>query len=174
MFLDLKKIAPEGLSFEHELRIPDLEGGAGDTVTVERCLLTGDVSKAKHGFALSARLDVAARVECGRCLEPFRTSIVRDFFLTLVPDAETARGKEYDEDEEATLFPCSEGRADLLEIAREQIYLNLPLKPICREGCKGLCPVCGANRNLTECDCKNVDVDPRLLPLLDFKNRPAT
>ena len=63
------------------------------------------------------------------------------------------------------------GRAELDVIASEQIYLNLPLKPLCREDCQGLCPTCGANRNRLKCGCRSEELDPRLAPLLELKKK---
>lgn len=170
MFLDLKKIGPEGLTFEQALEVPDLEG-ASEKIRVPRCVLSGEVSKGKHGIDFQGRLDALLRLECSRCLEPFEVSLAGDFFLTLVADPAPRKEAARDEEEEAALFVCPEGRADLVEMASEQMYLNLPLKPVCREGCKGLCPVCGANRNAAKCDCRPVNLDPRLAPLLGFKER---
>jgi uncharacterized protein len=73
--------------------------------------------------------------------------------------------------EDATLFYADRGRVDLREIAREQIHLNLPLKPVCHAGCAGLCPTCGANRNRIECSCRPAEGDPRLAPLLALKKK---
>lgn len=171
MFLDLKKIGPEGRSFEHAMQIPDLERGASEKISVGSCVLSGEVVKAKHGFDLTGRLDAVVRLECSRCLEAFEVPLVEDFFLMLVGHPAPEPAGERDEEKETALFPCVEGRADLVQMASEQIYLNLPLKPVCREGCKGLCPVCGANRNAADCDCRNLDVDPRLQPLLRLKER---
>ena len=58
---------------------------------------------------------------------------------------------------------------DLSEIVREQFYLALPMKPLCREDCKGLCPVCGKNRNREACTCQSEWVDPRLEPLKNLR-----
>ena len=172
MFLDLNKIGLEGHAFDHVLELPDLEGTAGERISILKTRLTGEVGKGKSGFDFSAHLDTAVNVDCSRCLEPFTVPIARDFFLILVAersDAEAAT--EYDEDEEASLFSCPDGRADLVQMVSEQIYLDLPLKPICREGCKGLCPACGANRNVADCGCPSEAVGLRLAPLLQFKNR---
>lgn len=73
--------------------------------------------------------------------------------------------------EDAALFYCDRSRVDLREIAREQILLNLPLKPVCRSDCKGLCPTCGVNRNRIECSCRPDEIDPRLEPLLALKKK---
>ena len=57
------------------------------------------------------------------------------------------------------------------EIVAEQILLGQPLKPVCREDCAGLCQTCGVNRNRIKCGCRRDEVDPRLAPLLDIKDR---
>jgi uncharacterized protein len=54
---------------------------------------------------------------------------------------------------------------------REQFYLALPMKPLCRDECRGLCPVCGINRNRETCDCQSAWVDPRLDALRSLKDR---
>ena len=58
-------------------------------------------------------------------------------------------------------------RLDLGEVVREQVLLGLPLKPLCREDCQGLCPRCGKNRNAGPCGCtpEEEEGDPRLEPL---------
>jgi uncharacterized protein len=52
---------------------------------------------------------------------------------------------------------------------REQFYLALPMKPLCSEGCKGLCAMCGTNLNKGSCDCKREWEDPRLAALKELK-----
>ena len=54
---------------------------------------------------------------------------------------------------------------DLNELVREQFYLALPMKPLCREDCRGLCPQCGVNWNTGTCECGSGWEDPRLAPL---------
>ena len=60
---------------------------------------------------------------------------------------------------------------DLGEVMREQFYLALPMKPLCRETARGLCPVCGINRNRETCACQAEWVDPRLEALKKFRRR---
>ena len=71
--------------------------------------------------------------------------------------------------EDTSMFYADGGRADLRLVAAEQILLNLPLKPVCREGCRGLCPTCGTNRNRIECDCRRQAPDLRLAPLEELR-----
>jgi uncharacterized protein len=54
---------------------------------------------------------------------------------------------------------------------REQFYLALPMKPLCRADCKGLCPMCGTNLNRGTCDCKREWKDPRLSALKELRDR---
>ena len=64
----------------------------------------------------------------------------------------------------------AEGDAvDLSPLIREQIILALPTRPLCQEGCKGLCPQCGADRNAAPCGCPTMSGDPRLAVLRDLK-----
>jgi len=58
-----------------------------------------------------------------------------------------------------------EGELDLGEIVREQLLLNIPMRPLCGESCKGLCPHCGANLNETTCGCEQKSIDPRMKAL---------
>ena len=58
---------------------------------------------------------------------------------------------------------------DVNEVLREQFYLALPMKPLCREACAGLCPQCGTNRNSGTCSCETQSGDPRLAPLRGLK-----
>jgi uncharacterized protein len=60
---------------------------------------------------------------------------------------------------------------DLRQVIREQFYLSLPMKPLCRDDCKGLCPVCGINRNREVCSCESAWVDPRFDALRKLKER---
>ena len=62
-----------------------------------------------------------------------------------------------------------DGRIELNDIVREQILLNLPEQVFCTEECKGLCPKCGADRNLINCNCEETEIDPRWSALKNLK-----
>jgi uncharacterized protein len=172
MFIDIYDIGGERLAFDRELDLPALEGLAGETLAVLRVRFRGEVLRVNRGVTLRGRLEADLRIECSRCLEPFEMPLAVDVDLTLVPEAvEFATGDAELTVEDASLYYCAGGKAELEVIAAEQIYLNLPLKPICKAGCRGLCPECGANRNRAECGCSGEEIDPRLAPLLRFKQR---
>jgi uncharacterized protein len=93
--------------------------------------------------------------------------------LILVPHVVEEQGPGAAEmrDEDVALFYAEGGKVDLGTVATEQIYRDLPLKPVCRPDCRGLCATCGVNRNLLECDCPGDRGDLRLAALVDLKER---
>jgi uncharacterized protein len=169
MYLELKEMGPEGVSFDRVLALPALDGTGGERVEVVAARVSGSARPGSRGVLFHAHLEAPLEMPCSRCLEPVRQDVSSDFDRTLVPveseDAEVAVG----DDEDETLMPVVGARAELEAIATEQLYLSLPLKPICSIDCRGLCPRCGANRNAGACGCVVEDVDPRLAPLLQFK-----
>jgi uncharacterized protein len=172
MFLDLRKIGDEGVRFDQQLRLPPLAAGNDENVAVREARLRGQAVPGGRGVELTAHLDARVGLRCSRCLECFVQPISTDLHLTIVADAvEYGSGETELSEEDVSLFYAEEGKADLGEIAREQIYLDLPLKPICRPSCKGLCPTCGSDRNRIKCACSRETPDPRLAPLLDLKKR---
>lgn len=115
--------------------------------------------------SFSALVDIC----CSRCLESVALPIGADFEYTMMPlKVETAEEIELKaEDLEISFY---EGDfIDLAPIVREQIILQIPMKVLCREDCKGLCPHCGTNLNMSACGCRNEVVDSRLAVLKNFK-----
>ena len=99
---------------------------------------------------------------CARCLEPVRIPLAGDFDLIYRPISVETEAGEHAITEDETEIGYYEKNGLLLEDAvREQVLLNLPGRALCREECKGLCPRCGANRNVTECGCVEEQPDPR-------------
>src|SRR5688500_6025645 len=102
---------------------------------------------------LTARLGL----QCGRCLEPFDLDVDQPLDLFFLPHRE---GQGLEEEEDVELrdrdMVIAYYRSDLLdlgEMAREQLFLGLPMRRVCRDTCKGLCPACGVNRNSVDCPC---------------------
>jgi uncharacterized protein len=71
--------------------------------------------------------------------------------------------------EEVDVVSFDEPVLPLAEIAREQVLMAIPMKPLCREDCRGLCPVCGTDWNAGDCRCEKSPVDPRLEVLKSLK-----
>ena len=149
--------------------------------------LTLDVHLKKAGrrVLLAAQGTAQVVAPCGRCLQPAAATLPLDFELTFVPEQDapgvkSARGG--DEQDDAVDEPSgsfspnladeetySGKELDLEPVLREQLILALPPYPVCQEGCKGLCPVCGANLNERECGCDRKVPDPRWAGLDKFR-----
>ena len=128
--------------------------------------LAFDIYKDKDQFRLIGSVQTTLELPCSRCLEPFTWPVDSAFDLRYQPHARnTGEGeREIEEDDLTTAF-YENDTIDLGQLMREQFYLALPMKPLCRDDCKGLCPTCGTNWNKNPCDCTNQWEDPRLSAL---------
>lgn len=99
---------------------------------------------------------------CSRCLRPIALSPSGAFDLVLVPRSEepTAEDHSLSAKELDMVYHDGEG-VDVDPLVAEQVVLAVPMKPLCQEDCRGLCPTCGANRNEAACDCAPDTADPR-------------
>ena len=188
MLLDLNKLHGQREHVERTLppsvfepRDPDYRVGSPVEVTL-------DVVRSGDGaFAVSGTARTRLELECGRCLDPFELPFDAAFELRYVPEpkhavpaqagsagadkaADDDDGRELGEDDLATAF-YRDGMLDVVELLREQFQLALPMKPLCSEACRGLCPECGTNRNRNECACAPAWEDPRLAPLKNLLSR---
>jgi DUF177 domain-containing protein len=128
--------------------------------------LAADIRKDAQKIRLTGRVTGALELDCSRCLEPFAVPVDSAFDLLFLPAAENAgTGEREVAEEDLGVSYYRDDVIDLGEIMREQFYLALPMKPLCRTDCLGLCPVCGRNRNLETCSCRTDWEDPRLEPL---------
>ena len=101
---------------------------------------------------------------CARCLEDYPLTLAREFSVVLVPQRAFGREMELNREELSASFYSGQ-TIDVSALVQEQTLLALPSRPLCHEECKGLCPECGANLNLTPCDCQPTWKDPRLAVL---------
>jgi len=174
MYIDLNAAEPVDFQFDEGLAAGALALDDGEEIALLDVRVRGrGVRERPREVALQGAVEARLRMRCVRCLEAFDDSLSTTFELILVPEgSRPVAASEHEVDErEALLFVGREGRVELVDVAREQIYLNLPLKPLCRPDCRGLCPTCGANRNRLECGCRSEEGDGRLAPLLEFKKR---
>lgn len=111
--------------------------------------LTGRIAKAGDDYLLRARLTGELETPCARCLEPARVPIEASLAVTFVP---SDVGDLDDEDPDVIGFAGAE--IDVSDEVRDEIALALPINPLCAETCRGLCPVCGGNRNQVACTCE--------------------
>src|SRR5204862_922169 len=123
--------------------------------------LAFDIHKDQQQFRLVGGVTTRLELPCSRCVETFTLPIEAQFDLRYQPHVLNAGEgeREIEEDDLTTAF-YEKDEIDLGHLMHEQFVLALPMKPLCDEACKGLCPVCGTNLNTTTCDCKPIWQDP--------------
>jgi len=109
---------------------------------------------------------------CARCLEPVEHAVAESFDALYRPQGVDAHGDEAAISRAETEIGYYQGDGLLLEdVLKEQILLALPVKHVCREDCKGLCPHCGRNLNVESCDCVPAMADPRWADLEEIRRK---
>lgn len=123
---------------------------------------TAELIPATEEIRVRGRLKVRMEADCDRCLAAAEHEIGADFDLFYRPESTAIRREEVELDAgETEIGYYSGGGLELKEVLREQVLLALPMQRICRQDCKGICPVCGQNRNDAECGCAPRPVDER-------------
>ncbi|HHT01559.1 MAG TPA: DUF177 domain-containing protein [Firmicutes bacterium] len=130
------------------------------------------VTNTGAGFVVNGHIQGAVQMVCARCLEHFLCPVETDFQVLYrrqpVTDPERwAKGHEETNEQEDDVY----FQGDVLDVAPaiwEHLLLALPMKPLCREDCLGLCPVCGQRCEDGDCGCDVENVDPRLAVLKDI------
>lgn len=119
---------------------------------------------------VKGRIEGKLRNDCARCLEPIGHEVDGKLDLYFYPMAGIARTEEHAvSSDDADIGFYEEPGLPLADAVREQVSLWLPMRELCREDCKGLCPQCGANLNEDTCDCKEELNDSRWDALRQLK-----
>lgn len=181
MLLDLSRLRAGVERLDRRLDPADFASAADDFRVSSPLSLAGEVRKDGEKVRLTGRLSGSLECACSRCLESFAVPVQVDLDLLFLPVGRAGRSRsgqpraDLEEgdalaDEDLGVGYFRDDVLDLSEIAREQLYLALPMKPLCRDDCRGLCPVCGINRNREVCSCRTEWVDPRLEPLKHLRS----
>jgi uncharacterized protein len=169
LLLNLNKIrtAQDRIEQVHQ---PDQFEPDEDYRVVAPVSLAFDIFKDKQAFRLAGRVKTTLELKCSRCLEPFATPVDQEFDLRYQPHAvNTGEGEHEIEEDDLTTAFYEKDEIDLGQLMHEQFVLSLPMKPLCGDACKGLCPVCGTNLNKSTCDCNPTWDDPRFAVLKKLK-----
>ncbi len=135
--------APDGTYRDFTIDEPSMQ--LDDDLNAENIHCSVRVSKVQQGILSEVDCSGETDLECTRCLEPFHTQLSTHF-------EELFYFHYLRENEDAELFLPESGYMDLQELVREYLVMEIPYAPVCKEDCKGLCPVCGKNLNLGPCD----------------------
>lgn len=166
MLVDVQHVPREGQVIDRSMDPSALPVDTREFRVAMPVEVSGRLVKADgQAYRLRGRLSTEIEVPCVRCLEAFHMVVREELDLLYLPQsrnvaADGAEDRGLDAEELAVSFYKDE-QIDLTHMVWEQIVLSLPMKPICKDDCAGLCPECGVNRNTTRCACAPDDTDPR-------------
>jgi uncharacterized protein len=169
MFIDIQDVPREGLPIERDFSAESL-GTQDDLRPIDRVVVSGRLYPIDEGaFCFRGRMETSVETVCVRCLKLFVIEMHEDLNLIYLPHSQNV-GPSVDEERELSDKDMAIGfyrddRIDLNQMIWEQINLALPMKPLCKEDCRGLCQQCGTDLNLSKCGCERESVDPRLASL---------
>jgi uncharacterized protein len=140
---------------EEEFRVEDLE--------VRNLQGSIRLTRLRDEVFVQGQLQATATLECSRCLESYEQPLHFELELEFQPSVAILDGKTIAHPEDDSMYMIDgQHNLDLTEAVREHIILNLPMQPVCRDQCAGLCPICGANQNENPCGGHEQEVDERL------------
>lgn len=135
--------------FEADARIEEMEV-LGDPVRMTDVAVKGTVVGSDEMVSLEAKATATVISRCARCLEEVRFPIAAEMHADFV------RQPDPDDPDQ---YPYESSVLELTDAIRDALVLELPLRFLCKEDCKGLCPKCGANLNTGSCTCQEGDDD---------------
>jgi len=172
--VDLKDLAQDKISLEGSLSPGDLDFAAENVRQIDPLIWNATAERAGEEIRIVGSLQTTMELACSRCLEPAGCPISKSFDLFFRQRDEHMfdEDDEIELDEEDTRTAFFTGTQLMLgDILREQVLLALPMKPLCRVDCKGLCPVCGTNLNVNACNCPDERFSPHMDKLLEIKRK---
>jgi uncharacterized protein len=159
MKVDLRNIKPEEGHFGFLELAQDLELSEEGFEFPEQIEVNIHAIKSGDEIIIQGQILTTVEMECSRCLEVFEMDINPkvQFVIQLLDISEP----QHSDDEDFVILPKTTGEYDISDRVREAIILDLPLKPLCSDNCRGLCPMCGVNLNEAECECTPDKTDER-------------
>ena len=172
MRIDLDSLKRPSGTFSHTYQDDELEFNDERVRLLEPPEISGQIKRTGPEVLVTGRLATRAEVDCDRCLKSVEIPVRAEFSLRYVSagDYDSIATAELEENDLALSVFDGES-IDIDEIVREQVLLTVPTRSLCREDCKGFCPVCGGDRNLKECGCQSEETDPRWAGLKEIADR---
>ena len=167
--IDVSKIPPEGLDVSEGLLPGELHVQGNEDFVLEPggSLHCHAELRDEDSVHVAGNLEARLSLSCGRCLDPFPLEVRQRLELFFLPHREEQGEEDEVELSERDMVVAyyKDRSIDLGEMIREQFFMAVPMKRLCRPDCRGLCPSCGINKNRESCACAPPEGDPRLQSL---------
>jgi uncharacterized protein len=167
MVIDVDRLPREGLEISKDFEFSAVEIVDEDAVFLEPVHAEIHIRKVGEEVFVKGCIKATISFVCSRCLVPFEFPVDSPFDLAFFPEEFEVAKEELDSEDLDMSFYYGR-RIDLKEVILEQLNLTFPLKPLCSEICRGICPVCGKNINSGGCSCETKASDIRLNKLKIF------
>ncbi len=160
MEVDLSRIAEGVNRYEFEAGPEELD--LEEENSVFRKKVRASLMITRTGTTLTLRGEVNAVVErtCSRCLDKFEDRVEGQFFEAAQLDGDMLQALDDQYDSDPEFLSANQGFLTIDTLVRETVLVLSPMKPICRSGCKGICPICGTDRNRKDCECDTRPIHP--------------
>lgn len=142
------------LSFEDTIKISTV---LSDGVAYNNLDVFGTIYRIDEEIILDINAKLVYTDSCARCLKDIENEVETQFTVVV-----TETKVDINEDELDSVVLYVDGELKIENLAEAMIALEMPMRIICDESCKGICEVCGVNKNKVNCSCKKEDIDPRL------------
>ncbi|MBL7183791.1 MAG: DUF177 domain-containing protein [Anaerolineae bacterium] len=161
MRFNLASLLKEPVGSKMSFDVDEAQQRLAEDLCVDFVRGTVEFTRINRGIFGEGQLHSQVQLECARCLETFAQPL--DLHL------EAQFGSPPIRPQGETIFPIGgKGILDLTAALREHVLLDLPMRPLCKPDCHGLCVECGKNLNEGPCDCVKETIDPRLAGLKDL------
>ena len=173
MKINIATIPEAGLSVRFSIAgdaFADLAADRGEPAfTLQAVDVAGEIKRERQIVLFTGTLQTVVETACSRCLETAQVTINESFSNALLPETEVGKEESELQAEDMDTTYYTGEIIDLGPLIVEQVLLQIPMKALCQESCRGLCPLCGENLNSGNCGCSVDTVDPRLAVLRKFK-----
>jgi uncharacterized protein len=167
--ISLDAVSQEPLAFSCDL---DFRVGALDReplLEISPVRMAGEVSRVEGGYALRAQIAYEGKLECSRCLADYPFAERQEFSLLLYPGKPPQGADVLLSRDDLDIHFYQDPLLALSPLTEERIQMAIPMKPLCRQDCRGLCARCGSDLNAGPCGCAMTEVDPRWAALRSLK-----
>ena len=171
MRIRLDDVRREPFSWAETVEVPAASLEREELAALSPVAWRGRIAWADPAFHLRARARYEQTLRCDRCLREYSEPAESELELMVPDEEEPGDGERELSAEDLGVVHAVGGVLDTRPLLVEQLQLNVPMRPLCREDCRGLCPACGVNRNLEACECRDETVDPRWAALAELRGR---
>ncbi len=172
MRIRLDQVRDEPFVWQETCEVPLAALDRPELVRLGPVTWRGQVTFADPGFYFKARLSYEQTLACNRCLKPTTQAVAADVQLMVFADGPQPVAGEHElHERDLGVLQVAGEELDTEPLLQEQLQLNIPMKPLCRPDCAGLCPECGADLNQGPCGCEQKKADPRWAALASLRER---